>query len=180
LGILPFHPKSLLSTSTQKTAQVQAYKSNIWYAGEKKIKSKWKLTVLDDKGRLEITEAELRFFGKRNNIAIQRSGIKGVTLVRQEINWGTYFLANIFFLAYYQVANLSLLSLAVVVVTANVLGLLVSYHTQWVKIDYLDSKQQASSRYFADGGWLGWSGIFGGTGRLLEELSDGIPSNGKP
>jgi hypothetical protein len=156
---------------------VQAYKSNIWYAGEKKIKSKWKLTVLDDKGRLEITEAELRFFGKRNNFVLQKASIRGFSFIRQELNRGTYVLVNLFFLAYYQIADLSLLALVSVVVIGNGLGLLVNYNTHWVKIDYVDSKQQLSSRYFADGGFLGWSGLLGGTKRLLEELSDG--SSGK-
>lgn len=33
----------------------------------------------------------------------------------------------------------------------------------WVKIEYGDDKQA----FFADGSWLGWGGIFGGTKRIL-------------
>jgi len=158
---------------------MQTQHSNIWYAGDQKINSKWKLTVLDDKGRLEISGDELRFWGRRSNIALPKSSIKGIALVRQEINWGTYLLINLFFIAYYYIADISLTSLVSVLVVGNVLGLLVNYNTQWVKVDYLNAKQQAASRYFADGGWLGWSGIFGGTRRLMEQLSDQLHLRGK-
>jgi hypothetical protein len=36
----------------------------------------------------------------------------------------------------------------------------------WVKIEYGDGK----TAFFADGGWLGWSGIFGGTKRILDAV----------
>jgi len=36
----------------------------------------------------------------------------------------------------------------------------------WVKIEYGDGKQA----FFADGTWLGWGGIFGGTKRILNAV----------
>src|SRR5262245_4218255 len=36
----------------------------------------------------------------------------------------------------------------------------------WVKIEYGDGKQA----FFADGSWLGWGGIFGGTKRILNAV----------
>jgi hypothetical protein len=149
---------------------MQLHKTNIWYAGSKKISSKWKLTVLDDKGRLGITATELRFKGKRNNFVIPKENIRELSLVRQEINWGTYLLINLFFLVYYQIVDLSWIALVSVLVFGNGIGLLVSYNTHWVKMDYLDAKGQEASKYFADGGFLGWSGLLGGTTRLLNEL----------
>lgn len=151
---------------------MQTIKTNIWYAGDKKITSKWKLTVLDDKGRLEITETELKFTGRRNNIAIPKDSITAFSLVRQQVNWGTYLLVNLFLAAYYQIADLSLVALVSILVIGNGIGLLVSYNTSWVKIDYLDAKGQMTSKYFADGDFLGLSGLLGGTKRLLTELSD--------
>jgi hypothetical protein len=40
----------------------------------------------------------------------------------------------------------------------------------WVRIDYDDDVGQRRVAYFADGGALGWSGVFGGTQRLLEAI----------
>ena len=36
----------------------------------------------------------------------------------------------------------------------------------WVKIDYGDGKQA----FFADGSWLGWGGILGGTKKILNAV----------
>jgi len=36
----------------------------------------------------------------------------------------------------------------------------------WVRIDYGDGQQA----FFADGSWLGWGGIFGGTNRILNAV----------
>ncbi|MBC8490606.1 MAG: hypothetical protein H8D45_31710 [Bacteroidetes bacterium] len=36
----------------------------------------------------------------------------------------------------------------------------------WVKIEYQDGK----TAFFADGSWLGWGGIFGGTKKILEAV----------
>ena len=36
----------------------------------------------------------------------------------------------------------------------------------WVKIEYGDGK----TAFFADGSWLGWGGIFGGTKRVLNAV----------
>ena len=42
----------------------------------------------------------------------------------------------------------------------------------WVKIEYGDSR----TAFFADGGWLGWRGIFGGTKRILAAVRHLEPS----
>lgn len=36
----------------------------------------------------------------------------------------------------------------------------------WVKIEYQDGK----TAFFADGSWLGWGGIFGGTKAILNAI----------
>ncbi|MGH9365431.1 MAG: hypothetical protein ACRD1B_09240 [Thermoanaerobaculia bacterium] len=36
----------------------------------------------------------------------------------------------------------------------------------WVKIEYQDGK----TAFFADGSWLGWGGIFGGTKKILNAV----------
>jgi len=39
----------------------------------------------------------------------------------------------------------------------------------WVKIEYGDGPV-FSTAFFADGSWLGWGGIFGGTRRILDAV----------
>jgi hypothetical protein len=36
----------------------------------------------------------------------------------------------------------------------------------WVKIDY----QNGKTAFFADGSWLGWGGVFGGTRKILDAV----------
>jgi hypothetical protein len=38
--------------------------------------------------------------------------------------------------------------------------------SDWVKVEYGDPASP-STAFFADGSWLGWGGVFGGTRRLL-------------
>lgn len=38
----------------------------------------------------------------------------------------------------------------------------------WVKVEYLDAVNQPAIAFFADGGSLGWSGVGGGTAKMLE------------
>lgn len=39
----------------------------------------------------------------------------------------------------------------------------------WVRIEYGDALKPATA-FFADGSWLGWGGIFGGTRRIFDVL----------
>jgi hypothetical protein len=39
----------------------------------------------------------------------------------------------------------------------------------WVRIDYQEGADEKTT-FFADGGWLGWRGIFGGTRRIYEAV----------
>ena len=40
------------------------------------------------------------------------------------------------------------------------------FFNRWVKIDYQDGR----TAFFADGSWLGWGGIFGGTKKILNAV----------
>ena len=39
----------------------------------------------------------------------------------------------------------------------------------WVRIDYKDGPEEKTA-FFADGGWLGWRGVFGGTRRVYDAV----------
>lgn len=40
----------------------------------------------------------------------------------------------------------------------------------WIKIEYLSKNGIAKTAFFADGRILGWSGIFGGTKKILKKI----------
>ena len=40
----------------------------------------------------------------------------------------------------------------------------------WVKVDYLNETGQPAVAFFADGGSLGWSGVAGGTAKMLDAI----------
>jgi hypothetical protein len=40
----------------------------------------------------------------------------------------------------------------------------------WVKVEYLTEAGQSALAFFADGGSLGWSGVAGGTDKMLEAI----------
>jgi hypothetical protein len=47
----------------------------------------------------------------------------------------------------------------------------------WVRIDYQDGTEEKTA-FFADGGWLGWRGIFGGTRRIYNAVrASSVASN---
>jgi hypothetical protein len=40
---------------------------------------------------------------------------------------------------------------------------------KWVRIDYQDGPKEKTA-FFADGGWWGWRGVFGGTRRIYDAV----------
>jgi hypothetical protein len=46
------------------------------------------------------------------------------------------------------------------------------FFNNWVKVEYGKGK----SAFFADGSWLGWGGIFGGTRKILDSMEHLRPS----
>jgi hypothetical protein len=41
----------------------------------------------------------------------------------------------------------------------------------WVRIDYQDGPEEKTA-FFADGGWMGWRGVFGGTRRIYDAVRE--------
>lgn len=46
----------------------------------------------------------------------------------------------------------------------------------WVRVEYVNDKGQVSQAFFADGRFIGWSGIFGGTKKIYQLIK---PLQGK-
>lgn len=62
----------------------------VWYASEKRIKSITKFVVFDDSGTLEISDKAIKFIGPIHKITINKSDIRDISLVKQNINWVSY------------------------------------------------------------------------------------------
>jgi len=150
--------------------------TSVWYASEERAKNAFKLFVYDDVGALEIEPDEINFVGRNQTLKIR--DVRNISLVRQTWNWIVYLLVNILLLPVYfvlywflnPILGVEVGTIIVVVVTVNLLGLLIGFSTKWVQIEHGDSQNTFSRSYFADGSRRGWSGVFGGTGKLYKLL----------
>ena len=145
-----------------------------WYADEKRNRSTTKVVVLSDRGTLELDSGLLTFTGKK--IKFQISKINHMAIVRQQIPWIAYLVMNIFLVFYlaWLASSLSLNTLSfvlLILVPANVFGLLIAYNTKWIRVEYSDDKDQPSTALFADGSSFGWGGLFGGTERMYTAIN---------
>lgn len=141
----------------------------VWYASAKRIGSIWKFLVFDDIGSLNICDSILEFKGRKNNIQI--NNIRSVSIVKQKINWGVYLIVNILAIFYIYLFFLKLiLGALIVLLLANIEGLLIGSNTKWILVEYLDQSNKPKKAYFADGSMFGWSGIFGGTKEIYNIL----------
>ena len=143
---------------------------NVWYASEEKIKSASKLVVFDDRGSLDISGANIQFTGKKNNIQINKSSVKNISITRQKINWITNLIVNVLLIFYFMFMGMNIIFLIILLAIANGFGLLIASSTEWVLIEYLDQNRNLRKVYFADGSMFGWSGLFGGTQKIYDPI----------
>jgi len=127
-----------------------------------------------DIGSMYIKTGSLDFKGKK--LAIKIANVKETSLVRQRINWIIYLTMDVFFIIYFAflakefpgVFSFSFLFLFLLI--GNAFGLIVGYSTKWVQIRYFDERNKIAQAFFADGSFLGWNGIFGGTEKMYQTL----------
>jgi len=141
---------------------------SVWYASEEKIKSASKLVVFDDRGSLDISGANIQFTGKKNNIQINKSAVKNISITRQKINWITYLIVNVLSIVYFIFTGMNIIFLIILLVIGNGFGLLINSSTKWVLIEYLNQNRNLRKAYFANGSMFGWSGLFGGTQKIYD------------
>ena len=155
---------------------------DIWYASEEKMKSTTKVINFEDIGSLDVSSGGLQFSGKKEKFQISRNRIKNVSVARQTPAWMWYIIGNAFTIALFYTMSFIFLSLPFVnipfpmmqfiglLAAGNVFSILVNRSTKWVLVEFSDQKGFGVNAYFADGTAVGWSGIFGGTERLLEAI----------
>lgn len=141
---------------------------NILYASKEKINSASKLVIFDDRGTLDISSGGLKFSGKKNNIQINK--INNISIVKQKINWITYFILNVLILLCFLFIGINIFFLIILLIISNGVGLLIGSSTKWILVEYFDQDKTLKKAYFADGSMFGWSGLFGGTQKIYETI----------
>ncbi len=113
--------------------------ANVWYATAEKRESIAKLTVVSDRGWLDIFPDQLLFGGNKGSISM--AWIVAVSLTSQRIPWVTYLLVNAITIAYQAVRPYGWVLLAFMagpLIAVNLIGLLLGANTRWVLVEYLD------------------------------------------
>ena len=144
--------------------------SDIWFATPKRLKSAFKILVMDDTAVLEIEDSRLSFAGSYASIA---GRIRSVSSARQTHNWPCHvaaialFLLPLFAFTDFFLRHPVLWSMAF---AAYVVGTGLAWRKAWVRVE-LDTASGAVEAYFTDGRNHGWSGLLDRRSALQDELS---------
>ena len=154
------------------------YLRSVWFADEKRIRSMSKVRAFNDKGSLRIETNLLYFRGKKTKISIAK--IRKISITRQRLSWIGVLIINVLVGACLAALKIQLppgfmptqfvVFSILILLYFNALAILVSYNTKWIRIEYGNEPDPARLAYFADGTWLGWGGILGGTRKIYQEL----------
>jgi hypothetical protein len=143
----------------------------IWYASEKKFNAKFKQIVFDDNGSLEISNINFIFKGKKDNIKINRSKIKNISIINQKMNWISYLIVTFILVLFSFLNKYNLIVLFFVIIIGWGFGILINHSTKWIQIGFIDNNNKLKKVYFANGSNNGWSGIFGGTQKIYDSIN---------
>jgi len=165
--------------------------ASVWYATPERIESMAKFVVFSDRGSLDVFPDRIEYQGKE--FAVSMRSVNAVSLTGQRIPWVTYAIVNVpsvgcfvavmavmagpaavvwdEFNAGMRVALVAaLMATIIIIIAANLLGLLIAASTKWVAVEYQDESNRWQKAYFADGSLLGWGGILGGTSGLYRAI----------
>ena len=155
------------------------YLRSVWFADEKRIRSMTKVRAFNEKGSLRIETNLLYFRGKKTKISIAK--IRKISITRQRLSWISMLIVNVLVGACLAALKFQLppgfmptqfvVFSILILLYFNAFAILVSYNTKWIRIEYGNEPDPARLVYFADGSWLGWGGILGGTRKIYQELS---------
>tara|TARA_Y100000310_G_scaffold337415_1_gene424434 strand:- start:792 stop:1253 length:462 start_codon:yes stop_codon:yes gene_type:complete len=143
----------------------------IWYASEEKFNARFKQIVFDDNGSLEISNINFIFTGKKDNIQINRSNIKNISIINQKINWISYLIVTLILILFSFLMKYNLIVLFFVIIIGWGFGFLINHSTKWIQVEYIDKNNKLKKVYFANGSKNGWSGIFGGTQKIYDSIN---------
>jgi hypothetical protein len=142
-----------------------------------------KLIVFSDRGSLDVWADEISYRGRKFRFAMPK--IFGVSIIRQQIPWVSYAIANVaalpcFVVAYFIgmftgdlfIGVLAAVLMGALIIGSNLLGLLIARSTKWIFVEFQDESNQFRDAYLADGSLLGWGGLLGGTKRLYRTLQE--------
>lgn len=163
-----------------------------WYATENKMQSKSRWLSYSDRGTLTINSDGLDFRGRKTSMSIRR--VKKASLANQAFPWVSHILGNIaaFLIvgvlgvaAFSEMSVPPIITSLVLLISFGVAGLVdavlqrfLQRNSRWVEIEYSGEKNGLRRAYFADGGFGGWSGIFGGTVNMYRTLKINLSQAG--
>jgi hypothetical protein len=158
---------------------------NIWFAKEERVKSVTKFIALDDKGILTISNGKITFTGSKFSNEVLIKQITNIDLVTQTIPWVGYIIMNVIVIIFVigitfinslfaKEATFFGIAYFCMIPLSNLFGITIALSTKWIRMEYKDSKGIVKKDYYADGSSLGWGGIFGGTARLKQIVSNNI------
>jgi hypothetical protein len=145
-----------------------------WYATEKRLRSPFRLSMLDDRGPLELSPRRVRFTGRKGVVDCQH--VQALTPVRQAMPWLSLIVADLLIVAMIAGGVMSFFTwhnpaTVPLLVGLNAFFLMVAGRTKWVLVEYRGPSGDERRAYFTDGSAFGWGQLFGGVSRLLEEMS---------
>ena len=144
--------------------------SDIWFATPKRLKSAFKILVMDDTGVLEIEDSRLSFAGSYASIA---GRIKSASSARQTFNWPCHvaaiavFAVLLFTIPDFLLRHSVLWSMAF---GAYLVGAGVAWRKPWVSVAVETADGVVEEFCFTDGRKNGWSGLLENRMALLDEL----------
>jgi hypothetical protein len=144
--------------------------SDIWFATPKRLKSAFKILVMDDTGVLEVEDSQLSFTGCHASVA---GKIRSVSSARQTHNWPCHVAAfALLLLPLFAFTDVFLHHpvLWSMAFAAYVVGTGLAWRKAWVRVE-LDTASGAVEAYFTDGRRHGWSGLLDRRSALQDELT---------
>jgi hypothetical protein len=149
----------------------------VWFATEGRVKNRFKLWLMDDRGELAVLPGRLRFHGRKTALDCREA--REVGLVRQPVPWPgllvTLVLSNAAILAMVYGGLMSTFTpdnpaTFPVLIGINILFFMMNGPVRWVSVEYVGESGEPRRAYFVDGSAMGWGRLFGGTTRLYHKI----------
>jgi hypothetical protein len=179
--------------------------STVWYLPEDKFNANWRWLNFSDWGSLSLVAGGLHYQGNKHQfsaVPIRRMLLVPMKIPRYSLILSIILplpilccttaplLLNVLVRDRYSTGSPAssfdptiiivafIVFLAMFLVGTVIFSIYISKQLKWIEVEYLDAQNQAQRVYFADGSFLGWSGIFGGTSRMYQVVERHLMKGG--
>lgn len=139
----------------------------IWFASDEHATSSNKIWGYEDQGTIEFDDGTLTFRGA-GVTKLKLENIHSVELARQTISWPLLFTSIVITFVTTRILLVPWVTLPVSLFVA--VFWFTELSRKWVKFSYETGFGYGRTIWLANGGCLGWEGIFGGTRKLHDIL----------